>query len=226
MFRNYAFGERRLISSEEKKLLYATNNNNYIIMHFPEEEKNDVWRNYLSGFSWEILDNFGIKTHYIQKLNIREQLVKSTHPYPFSLKVTNISSPEINKLIGVPEGTKFDKPLVEWYLTQDSSKNLISQEHIVHFEVTTKEEAEQIKNISLRVNDVISSYFLSWKLYISEITLKFGKNEENLVLIDEISPETCKFWNKELDTEIPKDEAYEKMKEIYKKTNNHNKSDS
>ncbi|QEK38184.1 hypothetical protein FZC35_02270 [Candidatus Cytomitobacter indipagum] len=213
-----SLGQRKLIYSGTTKKIYGASKDTLVI-HYPQNLQNDVWRNYASSMIWKYLSGMGIKNHFIQRLSLREQLVKTAETYSVFVKVYNIVSREMHERLGIEEGTCFHKPLLEWHLKSKELGNpVISLGHIRHFEWLKEEQIVEMESVATRANDVLQAYFYCNNMRLGDVVLEFGKIDGNIVLIDEISPETCNFWNVEAIEMLQKDEVYKNMKNMNKFT--------
>ncbi|QEK38695.1 hypothetical protein FZC34_02125 [Candidatus Cytomitobacter primus] len=209
-------GKRKLLYSGTTKQIYGAGKDT-LIMHYPQKLQNDVWRNHSSSMIWKYLSGMGIKNHFIQKLNLREQLIKAAETYPVFAKIYNIVPREMHQRIGIEEGTYFDKPLIEWHFkSKELNDPIVSLEHIKHFNWLEKTQIEEIQYITSRANDILQAYFYCHKMRLGDISLEFGKIDNKIALIDEISPETCNFWSVDVMGQMQKDEVYSVMKNMAK----------
>lgn len=213
---NSSLGQRRLIYSGSTKRIYGASKDTLII-HYPQNLQNDIWRNYASSMIWKYLSGMGIRNHFIQRLSLREQLVKAAETYPVFIKIYNIVPREMYERLGIEEGTCFNKPLMEWHLKSCELGNpLISVGHIKHFDWLSDDQINQIEAIAVRANDILQAYFYCNNMRLGDAVLEFGKINDNIALIDEISPETCNFWDTEATEMMQKDEAYRIIKSMNK----------
>ncbi len=209
-------GKRRLLYSGSSKKLYAADKST-LIMHYPQSLPNDIWRNYSSIMIWQYLSSMGIQNHFIQRLNLREQLIKAAETYPVFLKIYNIVPNSMQERLGIEEGTQFNKPLLEWHLkSQELGDPIISLEHIRHFNWLSDAQISNIQALTLRANDILQAYFYCYKMKLGDFKLEFGEADKQAILIDEISPETCNFWNIAITEQINKEDVYQTVKKIIK----------
>ncbi|MDC1087136.1 phosphoribosylaminoimidazolesuccinocarboxamide synthase, partial [Alphaproteobacteria bacterium] len=178
------------------------------------------------------IHEIGIPTHYIKKLNMREQLVKKVEIIPVEFVVRNIAAGSIVKRLGLKEGEVFSNPLIEYYLKRDDLGDpLVNEDHIVNFNWGTREELEEMQEYGLRINDFLRGLFLGIGLKLVDFKIEFGRyfSEEDgteLLLADEISPDNCRLWDIKTNNKFDKDlfrqdigglkEAYQEVAERLK----------
>ncbi len=181
--------------------------------------------NKISSFLFSMLHEQGIETHFIQSLSDSEQLVKQVNIIPLEVVVRNMTAGSLAKRIGVQEGIPFATPIVELYYKNDELGDpLIIDEHAIFLEAATAQEISLLKAQALRINDVLKQFFKEKGIQLVDFKLEFGKTASGeLILADEISPDTCRFWDIETNEKLDKDvfrrdlgtltEAYEKILE-------------
>jgi len=206
------------------KIIYETKDKNSVIQHFKDDatafnnlkkskiEGKGVLNNRISEYILSNLDQCGIKTHLIKRLNMREQLIRRAEIIPIEFIVRNIASGSLTKRLGIPEGTVLEKPLLEYCLKNDELQDpVVSKEHIYNFDWATKEEIEKIDKISLRINDILIGMFRGIGIKLVDFKIEYGnswnkdKNENEIVLADEISPDTCRLWDTKTEKKLDKD---------------------
>ena len=201
------------------KKVYATDNDDVVIVSYKDDATafdglkkgtitgKGVVNNRMSNFLMRILEKKGVPTHYIEELNDRETAVKKVSIVPLEVIIRNISSGSFSKRCGVPEGIVFDEPTIEFsYKNDDLHDPLINSYHARALGLATWEEIDQIKTYAFRVNEVLKEYFLSLGVKLVDFKLEFGKTSDGtIVLADEISPDTCRFWDAKTDEKLDKD---------------------
>jgi phosphoribosylaminoimidazole-succinocarboxamide synthase len=206
------------------KILYETKDKDLIIQHFKDDatafnnlkkasvEGKGVLNNRISEFILVNLSNFGIKTHFIKRLNMREQLIRKADIFPLEFIVRNIATGSLTKRLGIPEGTVLEKPLLEYCLKNDDLGDpLISKEHITSFNWATKEELKIIDETSLRINDLLQGIFRGVGIKLVDFKIEYGKSwdssreKKEIILADEISPDTCRLWDLKTEKKLDKD---------------------
>ena len=158
--------------------------------------------NRMSNRLMQILEKNGIPTHFVKELSDRETLVKKVSIVPLEVIVRNISAG-----YGVDEGIVFDAPTVEFsYKNDDLHDPLINSYHAVALKLATPEEIGRIKELAFRVNSVLKDYFIKLGVKLVDFKLEFGRlSDGTIVLADEISPDTCRFWDSETNEKLDKD---------------------
>ena len=206
------------------KIIYATSEKDLVIQHFKDDatafnalkkaniEGKGVLNNRISEHLLNLLSQCGIKTHLIKRLNMREQLIKKAEILPIEFIVRNIASGSLSKRLGVSEGTVLEKPLLEYYLKNDELGDpIITKEHIYTFEWATEKEIKTIDKMTLRINDFLQGIFRGVGIKLVDFKIEYGRvwnqnNELNeIVLADEISPDTCRLWDMKTEMKLDKD---------------------
>jgi phosphoribosylaminoimidazole-succinocarboxamide synthase len=206
------------------KIIYETNDKSLVIQHFKDDatafnalkkaniEGKGVLNNRISEYLLSSLNQCGIQTHLIKRLNMREQLIKHVEIIPIEFVVRNVATGSLTKRLGISEGTVLEKPLLEYYLKDDELGDpLISKEHINSFEWASAKEIESIDKMSLRINDILQGIFRGVGIKLVDFKLEYGRlwNKERevneVILADEISPDTCRLWDNKTDIKLDKD---------------------
>ena len=206
------------------KIIYETNDKNIVIQHFKDDatafnnlkkakvEGKGVLNNRISEYILTNLSECGIKTHFIKRLNMREQLIKKAEIFPIEFIVRNIATGSLTKRLGIPEGTVLEKPLLEYCLKKDELADpLISKEHIFSFGWAEKKQIEIIDKMTLRINDLLSGIFRGIGIKLIDFKIEYGlswnndTNKKEIVLADEISPDTCRLWDIKTEKKLDKD---------------------
>ena len=156
-----------------------------------------VVNNKMSNYLMQILEKKGVKTHFVEELSDRETAVKKVTIVPLEVIIRNRAAGSICKRLGLEEGMDFVCPSIEFsYKDDDLGDPLINGYHAVSCGFATREEVELIKEMAFTVNDVLKEYFASIGVELIDFKLEFGKtNDGTIVLADEISPDTCRFWD-------------------------------
>ena len=182
-----------------------------------------VVNNRMSNFMFRLLEQQGIPTHFIEELNDRETAVKKVTIIPLEVIVRNVAAGSLSKRLGLPEGTPLKSPVLEFSYKNDALGDpMINEYHILAMELATKEELEQIAQMSFRINQVMVDFFKTVNVDLIDFKLEFGKTDDGTILLaDEISPDTCRLWDSVTHEKLDKDrfrrdmggveEAYEEM---------------
>ncbi|MBP2026026.1 phosphoribosylaminoimidazolesuccinocarboxamide synthase [Peptoniphilus stercorisuis] len=156
---------------------------------------------------FKMLEENGIKTHYIETLNNRDMLVKKVTILPLEVIVRNISAGSFAKRYGVEEGIVFDTPSFELsYKNDDLGDPLMARDHAVSLGLITNEEYDYIRNETLKINELLKEFFLKINLKLVDFKIEYGKTEDGtIILADEISPDTCRLWDTKTNEKFDKD---------------------
>ena len=163
--------------------------------------------NRMSNFLMQLLEKEGIPTHFVEELNDRETVVKRVSIVPLEVIVRNVSAGHFAQRYGVPEGIVFDEPTFEFsYKNDDLHDPLLNDSHALALKLATKEEIDTIRAMALKVNEVLKAFFLGLNVRLVDFKLEFGRLADgSLVLADEISPDTCRFWDATTGEKLDKD---------------------
>ena len=204
------------------KIVFATSDKNLVIQHFKDDatafnnQKKDVidgkgiLNNRISEHILTNLNQVGIKNHLIKRLNMREQLVQHVEIIPIEFIVRNIATGSLTKRLGIEDGTVLEYPLVEYCLKNDELGDpLISKEHILAFKWMDEFEIDFVNNELARINDFLQGMFRGVGIKLVDFKVEFGRLEKNgkkdIILADEISPDTCRLWDATTDKKLDKD---------------------
>ena len=201
------------------KKVFATEDENLVIVSYKDDATafdgtkkgtivgKGVVNNRMSNLLMQLLEKEGIGTHYVEELSDRETVVKKVEIVPLEVIIRNISAGSFAKRYGVEEGIVFDEPTIEFSLKNDDLHDpLINQYHALALKLATKEEIEKIMSMAFRINDVLKEYFKSIGVKLVDFKLEFGRTADGeIVLADEISPDTCRFWDAETNEKLDKD---------------------
>ncbi len=169
-----------------------------------------VLNNRISELLMTRLGEIGIPTHFIKRLNMREQLVREVEIIPIEIIIRNVAAGTLSKRLGIEEGTALPRSIVEFCLKDDDLGDpMVAEEHITAFGWATHQELDEIVNLSLRINDFLLGLFLGVGIRLIDFKLEFGRwyngDEMSIVLADEISPDSCRLWDLETNEKMDKD---------------------
>ena len=204
------------------KIIYATTDKNIVIQYFKDDatafnnlkkskiEGKGVLNNRISEHILKSLSQIGIKNHLVKRLNMREQIIKFVEIIPIEFIIRNVATGSITKRLGIEDGTVLKEPLLEYCLKDDKLGDpLIAEEHILAFDWATKQELEKVKKMILRINDFMIGMFRGVGIKLIDFKLEFGRLKTNgkseVILADEISPDTCRLWDSITDKKLDKD---------------------
>tara|TARA_Y100000590_G_scaffold455421_1_gene604034 strand:+ start:1223 stop:1999 length:777 start_codon:yes stop_codon:yes gene_type:complete len=202
------------------KIIYASAEKNLVIQHFKDDatafnnqkksviEGKGILNNRISEHILTYLGQVGIKNHLIKRINMREQLIKYVNIIPIEFIVRNIATGSLTKRLGIEEGTTLEKPLLEYCFKNDKLGDpLISREHIITFNWLNLMELEWINEQCRRINDLLQGMFIGVGIKLVDFKIEFGKtkDENKIILADEISPDTCRLWDINTEKKLDKD---------------------
>ncbi len=200
------------------KIVYEGQDENTYVIYFKDDitafdaikkaniESKGSINNEISSLIFDILNKRGIPTHFIKKLSENTMLVKKAKRLDLELVIRNIAAGSLTKRLGIKEGTPLEPPLVEFFLKNDELHDpLICLEHIKLLNLATEEELKKMRDIGIKVNDILKELFDSIGIILVDFKLEFGKIGEDIVLIDEISPDSCRLWDKNTKEKLDKD---------------------
>ena len=200
------------------KILYATDDPRYVIQYFKDDAtafnakkrgtivEKGVCNNRISSHLFRLLEQGGVPTHFIEQRSDREMLVKRLEIIPLEVTMRNIVAGGMATLLGLEEGIVLQQPVFEWHYKSDPLGDpLINDDHIFALGVATAEELEHIRRQSHRVNELLRAYLAQRQIDLVDFKLEFGRHEGGLLLGDEISPDTCRFWEQGTRKKLDKD---------------------
>lgn len=165
-----------------------------------------IVNNICSNHLFRLLESKGIPTHYVEQINERETYVKKVQIVPLEVIVRNIAAGSMSKRLGIAEGTMLKKPVVEFSYKDDALGDpLINDDHALALGAATEDELATIKALALKVNDILKEYFAEIGVTLVDFKLEFGRYKGGIVLADEISPDTCRFWDSKTGEKLDKD---------------------
>ena len=166
-----------------------------------------VINNRVTNFLMKMLEKNGIPTHYIEEISDRETLVKKVTIVPLEVIVRNIAAGSLSKRLGLPEGTKLKKNVLEYcYKNDDLGDPMVNEYHIAAMGWVSDEDLKKIAEYSFKINQLLSAYLKDLNIELIDFKLEFGKTQDGqLVLADEISPDTCRFWDSTTHEKLDKD---------------------
>ena len=210
--------KEQLYEGKAKKV-FATDDPNLVIVDYKDDatafngEKKGtitgkgVINNVMSNHMFQLLEQQGVPTHFVEQLSERETLVKKVSIVPLEVIIRNISAGSFAKRFGVEEGIVFDEPTIEFsYKNDELGDPLMNAYHAIALKAATREEIETIKAMAFKVNEVMKQYFDTLNVILVDFKLEFGKTADGkIVLADEISPDTCRLWDKTTKEKLDKD---------------------
>ena len=165
-----------------------------------------VINNKMSNMMFRFMEQHGIPTHYVEELSDRETAVKKVQIVPLEVIIRNTAAGSFSKRYGVPEGKKLPVTVLEFsYKNDDLGDPLINDYHALAMELATPEEIETIKKMAFKVNDIMKEFFKTLNIDLIDFKLEFGRFKGQIILADEISPDTCRFWDMTTGEKLDKD---------------------
>ena len=169
-----------------------------------------VLNNRISEYLMSRLSEIGVPTHFVRRLNMREQLIREVEIIPIELVVRNVAAGSLSKRFGIPEGTPLPRSIIEYYYkSEELGHPMVTEEHITAFGWAVPQDLDDMVALALRVNDYLSGLFLGIGLKLVDFKLEFGRlwEEEDMriVLADEISPDNCRLWDIKTNEKLDKD---------------------
>ena len=200
--------KEQLYEGKAKKV-FATDDANLVIVDYKDDATafNGEINNVMSNHMFQLLEQQGVPTHFVEQLSERETLVKKVSIVPLEVIIRNISAGSFAKRFGVEEGIVFDEPTIEFsYKNDELGDPLMNAYHAIALKAATREEIETIKAMAFKVNEVMKQYFDTLNVILVDFKLEFGKTADGkIVLADEISPDTCRLWDKTTKEKLDKD---------------------
>lgn len=208
-----------LLYEGKAKKVYRTDDPRYYIIEYKDEatafdgkkkgiiQGKGTINNKVSAVFFQLLEDNGVPTHFVELLSPTEMLVKKVDIIPLEVIVRNYAAGSISKRLGLEEGLKFDQPVVEFsYKNDELGDPMVNNYHILAMKLATEEEINTLTQQALRVNQILSQFLLEKNIILVDFKLEFGKTPEgHIVLADEISPDTCRFWDSTTMEKLDKD---------------------
>jgi len=210
---------RELLYEGKAKRIFRTEDEQTVLIEYKDsatafngQKKADITgkgrlNNEITSLLFLKLQEQGIESHFVKRISETEQLVKRVNIIPLEVVVRNVAAGSLSKRLGIEEGKELTKPLVEFYLKNDDLGDpLLTNDHIDELNIATKEELTILKEKALKINTVLSSFFNELGINLIDFKLEFGKDAEGSILLaDEISPDTCRLWDKKTNEKLDKD---------------------
>ena len=169
-----------------------------------------VLNNRISEYLMLRLGEIGVPTHFVRRLNMREQLIREVEIIPLSVVVRNVSAGSLSTRLGIPEGTRLPRSIIEYYYKNEALNDpMVAEEHITAFGWANTADMDDIVALTLRINDFLSGLFLGVGITLVDFRLEFGRLWEDedmrIVVADEISPDNCRLWDSKTNEKMDKD---------------------
>lgn len=214
--------KRRRIYEGKAKVLYEGPEPGTLIQHFKDDatafnakkhaliEGKGVLNNRISEYIFQRLGEIGVPTHFIKRLNMREQLIREVEIIPLEVVIRNVAAGSLSTRLGLEEGSQLPRSIIEFYYKNDALNDpMVSEEHITAFGWATPQEIDELMQLALRVNDFMVGLFLGIGIRLVDFKVEFGRHYENdtmrIILADEISPDCCRLWDVQSGDKLDKD---------------------
>ncbi|HJV16666.1 MAG TPA: phosphoribosylaminoimidazolesuccinocarboxamide synthase [Bacillales bacterium] len=226
---------KELLYEGKAKRIYKTDDDNVVLVKYKDSatafngvKKAEITgkgrlNNEITSLLFLKLKEQGIESHFIERISETEQLVKKVSIIPLETVVRNVAAGSLSKRLGIEEGKELSTPIIEFYLKNDELGDpLLTLDHILELQIATTEEIAILKGKTIAINAILSSFFDDLGIRLIDFKLEFGKDKDgNILLADEISPDTCRLWDKKTNEKLDKDvfrrdlgnltDAYEKI---------------
>ena len=210
--------EKKPLYEGKAKQIYATENPDEVLVYYRDDATagngakkgtiadKGIMNNKIASFFFKLLKENGVDNHFVSMPSDREMLVKSLKILPLEVVVRNIAAGSLAKRLGLEEGTKMAYPVVELYYKNDELGDpLINNFHIKAIGIATAEQVAEVEGIALKVNEILTKYLATKNIELIDFKLEFGLHKGQVLLGDEISPDTCRFWDTVTKEKLDKD---------------------
>ncbi|MDR2523481.1 MAG: phosphoribosylaminoimidazolesuccinocarboxamide synthase [Synergistaceae bacterium] len=216
-----------LVYEGKAKQVYLTDNPDEVLVWFKDDatafngekkgtiQSKGIMNNAISSFFFELLSSKGVSTHFIRKIDERSMLVRRLSIVPIEVVVRNISAGSLAKRLGWEEGRKLPHPVVELYYKDDALGDpLINRSHVKALGIATPEQLNTLEDTALKVNEILMEFLAAKNLLLVDFKLEFGTHRGEILLGDEISPDTCRFWDAMTNEKLDKDRFRRDMGDV------------
>ncbi len=210
--------QKEMIYEGKAKRVYNTDDNHLVIVSYKDDATafngkkrgtivgKGVVNNKMSNLMMKMLEARGIPTHYVEEINDRETIVKKVDIVKVEVIVRNVAAGSLSKRLGLPEGTKLDTTVLEYsYKDDELGDPMINDYHIAAMGLATKEEMQTIAEYAFKANELMIEFFKKLNIKLIDFKLEFGRYKGEIILADEISPDTCRFWDADTNEKLDKD---------------------
>ena len=213
-----------LLYEGKAKKVYATEDPDYCIVSYKDDATafnglkkgtiagKGVVNNKMSNYMFQLLEKHGIKTHFVEELDDRDTVVKKVEIVPLEVIVRNKAAGSLSKRLGLPEGTPMKTTVLEFcYKNDELGDPIVNDYHILAAGLATREEIDTISQMALTINEILCKFFLTVNVDLIDFKLEFGRYHGEILLADEISPDTCRFWDVNTQEKLDKDRFRREM---------------
>ena len=210
--------KKELLYEGKAKKVYLTDDPDVLIVDYKDDATafnglkkgtivgKGVVNNRMTNLVFRKLENEGVPTHFVEELSDRETAVKKVEIVPLEVIIRNVAAGSFSKRLGVPEGTKFKAPTIEFsYKNDDLGDPLINDYFAIAMELATREEIDTITKYAFKVNEVLKAYFMEANIELVDFKIEFGRYLGQIILADETSPDTCRLWDADTHEKLDKD---------------------
>jgi phosphoribosylaminoimidazole-succinocarboxamide synthase len=200
------------------KKVYATDNPDVVLVEYKDDATafngikkgqiigKGIVNNKMSNYLMKLLEKAGVPTHYIEQISDRETYVKRVKIVPLEVIVRNVAAGSLSKRLGLAEGTPMKQTVLEFCYKDDALGDpIVNDYHIAAIDLATPEELNKIKDLAFKINDFLSSLLKDIGIQLIDFKLEFGRYKGDIILADEISPDTCRFWDIKTQKKLDKD---------------------
>lgn len=225
---------KEMLYEGKAKKVYATDNKDEVVVYYKDDatafngakkgqiDEKGVMNNTITSIIFEMLEKHGVKTHFVKKLSDREQLCKKVEIVPVEVIVRNVAAGSMAKRLGLNEGFELKTPVYEISYKNDALNDpLINDYHAVAIGITTFDELNKIYDMTKKINELLIEFFAKQGIKLIDFKIEFGRFNGEVILADEISPDTCRLWDAKTNEKLDKDrfrrdlgnvkEAYEEI---------------
>lgn len=208
----------KLLYEGKAKKVWATDSEDVVLVDYKDDatafnglkkgtiQNKGIVNNKVSNFMFQLLEKDGIKTHYIEQISDRETYVKHVQIVPIEVIVRNIAAGSLSKRLGIPEGTKLKRTVLEFCYKDDALGDpMINEYHAYAMGIADEKEIKTITDYSFQINRIMTEFFKKLNVELIDFKLEFGKYHGEIILADEISPDTCRFWDSTTGEKLDKD---------------------
>ncbi len=219
--------KEKLLHEGKAKKIYATADDDYCIVEYKDTatafdglkkedlESKGILNNAITTIFFKLLEEEGIPTHFVEQLNERDMLVKRLEIIPVEVVVRNIAAGSLAKRLGLEEGVPLSKTVLELSLKNDELHDpMLNQYHVYALELANPQELARMEELALRINSFLVDYLMSRDIVLVDFKLEFGRYKDEIILGDEISPDTCRFWDAASSEKMDKDRFRRDMGEV------------
>ena len=210
--------KKELLYEGKAKKVYLTDDPDVLIVDYKDDATafnglkkgtivgKGVVNNRMTNLVFRKLENEGVPTHFVEELSDRETAVKKVEIVPLEVIIRNVAAGSFSKRLGVPEGTKFKAPTIEFsYKNDDLGDPLINDYFAIAMELATREEIDTITEYAFKINEVYKAYFANAGIELIDFKIEFGRYKGQIILADETSPDTCRLWDADTHEKLDKD---------------------